>query len=106
VLDGSGMNAVGNCIFLKGNANTAAGLVFGDGVRCLDGTLIRLRAKPLSGGTASFPDSVETVSLSQRGATPVGSGLTGYYTVYYRNAAAGFCPPETFNAANGYRIDW
>jgi hypothetical protein len=106
VLQGSGMNATGNCIFLKGDVSTAAGLPFGDGVRCTDGTLIRLRAKPLVGGTSSFPDSAETVTLSQRGGTPVGSGLLASYTVYYRNAAAAFCPPETFNAANGYLITW
>ncbi len=106
VLDGSGMNPTGNCIFLKGNLDNPAGLVFGDGVRCADGSLIRLRTVPLAGGAASFPDSTQTITLSVRGGTPVGSGLTGYYTVYYRNAAALFCPPETFNSANGYQIVW
>jgi hypothetical protein len=106
VLDGSGMNPTGPCIFLKGSADAPAGIVFGDGLRCADGTLIRLRAVALSAGTASFPNSTETVTLSTRGGTPVGSGLTGYYTIYYRNAAAAFCPPDTFNAANGYRITW
>ncbi|MBK7874676.1 MAG: hypothetical protein IPJ77_02825 [Planctomycetes bacterium] len=106
VLDGSGMNATGNCIFLKGNLDDPNGLVFGDGVRCATGTLIRLRTVPLVGGSASFPDSTQTITLSARGGTPVGSGLTGYYTVYYRNAAAAFCPPETFNSANGYQIVW
>ena len=106
VLDGSGMNPTGNSIFLKGNVDDPNGLVFGDGVRCATGTLIRLRTVPLVGGTASFPDSTQTITLSARGGTPVGSGLTGYYTVYYRNAAALFCPPETFNSANGYQITW
>ncbi len=106
VLDGSGMNPTGNCIFLKGDANVPTGLAFGDGLRCLDGNLIRLRTKALASGAASFPDSTDTITLSARGSTPVGSGLTGYYTVYYRNASAAFCPPETFNAANGFRISW
>ncbi|MBK7877470.1 MAG: hypothetical protein IPJ77_17335 [Planctomycetes bacterium] len=106
VLDGSGMNPTGNCIFLKGDLNVPGGLVFGDGLRCLDGNLIRLRTKALAGGAASFPDSADTITLSARGGTPVASGLTGYYTVYYRNASAGFCPPETFNAANGFRVTW
>jgi hypothetical protein len=105
-LDGSGMNATGSCIFLKGNASTPTGIVFGDGVRCADGVLIRLRAVALVSGTASFPNSTETITLSVRGGTPVGSGAVGYYTVYYRNAAAAFCPPATFNAANGYQITW
>ncbi|MBI5365387.1 MAG: hypothetical protein HZA53_19575 [Planctomycetes bacterium] len=106
VLDGTGMNPTGNCIFLKGDANVPAGLVFGDGLRCLDGNLIRLRTKTLSGGAASFPDSTDTITLSARGATPVGSGLTGYYDAYYRNATVAFCPPETFNASNGFRVTW
>lgn len=106
VLDGSGMNATGNCIFLKGDLDDPAGIVFGDGVRCATGTLIRLRTKPLAGGAASFPDSTDTITLSARGGTPPGSGLLGSYTCYYRNAAAAFCPPETFNASNGFRVIW
>ena len=106
VLQGSGMNATGNSIFLKGDTNDAGGVIFGDGVRCAVGTLIRLRTVPLVTGTSSFPDSTQTITLSARGGTPVGSGLTGYYTVYYRNAAAAFCPPGTFNTANGYQIVW
>jgi len=106
VLQGSGMNATGNSIFLKGDTDDAGGVVFGDGVRCAVGTLIRLRTVPLVAGTSAFPDSTQTITLSARGGTPVGSGLTGYYTVYYRNAAAAFCPPGTFNTANGYQITW
>ena len=106
VLLGSGMNPTGNCIFLKGDTDNPLGETFGDGLRCATGTLIRLRTKPLSAGAASFPDTADTITLSARGGTPVGSGLTGYYTVYYRNAAAAFCPPATFNAANGYAITW
>jgi hypothetical protein len=106
VLDGSGMNPTGNCIFLKGDTDNPQGILFGDGVRCADGVLIRLRTKLLNAGAASFPDSLDTITLSARGATPVGSGLAGYYTVYYRNAASAFCPPATFNAANGYTIVW
>jgi hypothetical protein len=106
VLDGSGMNNTGNSIFLKGDTDDLGGVVFGDGVRCAVGTLIRLRTVPLVAGTSSFPDSTQTITLSARGGTPVGSGLTGYYTVYYRNAAAAFCPPGTFNTANGYKVTW
>ncbi|MBK7878451.1 MAG: hypothetical protein IPJ77_22575 [Planctomycetes bacterium] len=106
VLSGSGMNAVGTCIFLKGSTDVSAGLLFGDGVRCLSGALIRLRTSATSGGGAVFPDAVDTVTLSARSGTPVGSGLSAYYAVYYRNAAAGFCPPATFNVSNGWEIIW
>ncbi|MFO1009968.1 MAG: hypothetical protein U1F29_07890 [Planctomycetota bacterium] len=106
VLEGSGMNTTGNCIFLKGDTDNPAAEVFGDGIRCATGVLVRLRTKTLNAGAATFPDSADTITLSARGGTPVGSGLIGYYTVYYRNAAAAFCPPATFNAANGYVITW
>lgn len=107
-LQGSRMNATGNCIFLKGNANNPGGLPFGDGIFCLTGSLVRLRTKPLVGGAAALPDALDppTFTLSGAGGTPVGSGLTAYYGVYYRNAAVAFCPPHTFNISNGYQITW
>ena len=70
------------------------------------GTLLRLRTKVNVGGASSFPDSVETVTLSQRGGVTLGSGVTRHYQAYYRNSAALFCPPETFNVSNGYSIVW
>ena len=79
---------------------------FGDGVRCADGTLIRLRTKANVGGASSFPDSTDTITLSTRGGVTVGSGARRYYQTYYRNSAAAFCPPETFNVTNGWVMDW
>ena len=70
------------------------------------GTLLRLRTKANVGGASSFPDSTETITLSQRGGVTIGSGATRYYQTYYRNSAALFCPPETFNVTNGMRIIW
>ena len=75
-------------------------------MRCAGGTLLRLRTKVNVGGASSFPDSVETISLSVRGGVVPGSGVTRRYQTYYRNAAAAFCPPETFNVTNGLTIDW
>ena len=66
----------------------------------------RLRTKLNVAGGSSFPDSVETVTLSQRGGVTIGSGARRYYQTYYRNAAAAFCPPETFNVTNGVVVDW
>ena len=80
--------------------------MFGDGVRCADGSLIRLRTKQNVGGASQFPDSTDTLTLSARGGTPPGSALVGYYQVYYRNSAGAFCPPETFNVSNGIIITW
>ncbi|MBK7876387.1 MAG: PD40 domain-containing protein [Planctomycetes bacterium] len=104
VLHGSGMPASSACIYLQGDA--LADAVFGDGVRCAGGTLLRLRTKVNVAGSSAFPDSVETVTLAQRGGVTIGSGARRYYQTYYRNAAAAFCPPETFNVSNGVVVDW
>ncbi|MBK7875900.1 MAG: hypothetical protein IPJ77_09125 [Planctomycetes bacterium] len=104
VLQGSGMPLTVSCIYLQGTATDD--IVFGDGVRCTGGTLLRLRTKANVAGASSFPDSVETITLSQRGGVTPGSGLVRYYQTYYRNTAALFCPPETFNVTNGRVITW
>ena len=105
-LDTTLMPTTSSCIFLKGDLYDSNSVNFGDGLLCTSGALIRLRTKIASAGAASFPDSTDTVTLSARGSTPPGSGLTAYYQTYYRNASASFCPPETFNVSNGYQITW
>ncbi|MFO1011553.1 MAG: CHRD domain-containing protein [Planctomycetota bacterium] len=104
VLNGSGMPASVSCIYLQGTA--LDDVVFGDGVRCTGGSLLRLRTRANVGGASAFPDSTDTVTLSQRGGVTPGSGVTRYYQTYYRNSAAVFCPPETFNVTNGLVILW
>jgi hypothetical protein len=110
VLTADGVNTTGNAIFMRGDVSNVVGVVFGDGVRCVDGTLIR-RTKPISSpNVATFPAPADTVTLSTgwgaANSTPPGSGITAHYMAYYRNAAAAFCPPETFNGTNGWIITW
>ena len=105
VLSASAMTSTSTVTFLKGDLSAAAGVPFFDGVRCVDGTLIRLASNPSAGGASSYPLAGQQ-ALSVRGATPVGSGLTGYYQASYRNASTAFCPPGTANITNGYRIVW
>ncbi len=105
VLRASGMPATVACIYLQGDALDDA--VFGDGVRCAGGALLRLRTKLNAGGASSFPEAgVDTITLSARGGVAPGSGALRLYQTYYRNSAAAFCPPETFNASNGWRQVW
>ncbi|MBK7876501.1 MAG: hypothetical protein IPJ77_12260 [Planctomycetes bacterium] len=101
---GTGMPATASCIYLQGTQLELE--TFGDGVRCLGGTLLRMRTKSNVAGASQFPDSTDTVTLSQRGGVAVGSGATRYYQTYYRNSAAQFCPPETFNVTNGAVVVW
>ena len=99
------MPTTASAIFLKGDANASGGISFGDGVRCVDGSLIRLGTLTSVAGACSYPTGAQT-AVSVRGATPIGSGLVAYYQTYYRNAASTFCPPETFNVTNGFIITW
>lgn len=101
----SGMSGTTPVTFFKGDQSAAGGVPFFDGVRCVDGALVRLATNPSSAGTSSYPLPGQ-LALSVRGNTPVGSGLTGYYQVSYRNAALAFCPPATANVTNGYSIVW
>lgn len=103
VLAASGMPPAATCIFLQGDERTDA--VFGDGVRCTGGTLLRLRARTAVASASQYPQAGDP-SLSVRGGVAPGSGDVRYYQAYYRNAATGYCPPATFNVTNGWMVTW
>ncbi len=105
VLAASGMPLTVSAIYLQGDLIASAGLVFGDGVRCVDGSLVRLGTKSNVAGASQFPDVGDPL-LSVRGGVTPGSGVTRAYQTYYRNSAAAFCPPETFNVTSGWAIVW
>ncbi|MBK7877346.1 MAG: PQQ-dependent sugar dehydrogenase [Planctomycetes bacterium] len=105
-LDASGMPDTAPCIFLAGDAFDANSQSFGDGLLCVSGNLVRMGTKYASGGVARFPEPSDTVTIGVLGSTPPGSGLTAYYQAYYRNSAATFCPPATFNVTSGYQVTW
>ena len=105
-LTSSGMPATSYCIFAKTDGFNATGVTYGDGVWCLSGSLIRMRSRTATVGTAFFPEPTDPFNVSTRGATPTGSGLTAQYGVFYRNAASTYCTPATFNATNGYTLTW
>lgn len=91
-------------LFFQGTAQAAsgAGTVFGDGLRCASGSIVRLGTKTNSSGASRYPATGDA-SISSKGL--VGSAGTRNYQVWYRNAAA-YCQPETFNLTNGVRVDW
>jgi hypothetical protein len=76
---------------------------FGDGRRCVTGTVVRLAAVAATGGVAAYPGPADP-SISVRGALPQ-SGGRRTYQVWYRNAAA-FCTTSTFNLTNGLIVQW
>lgn len=104
-LSSSGMPATATCIYLQGDAWNVSGAVFGDGLRCVDGTLIRLKNKTSVGGASQYPEPGDP-SVSLRGLVVPGNGDMRLYQVYYRNSTANFCPPQTFNVTNGWVVVW
>ncbi|MBK7876645.1 MAG: hypothetical protein IPJ77_13010 [Planctomycetes bacterium] len=104
VLRGDGMPASVACVYFVGDA--LADATFGDGVRCVGGTLLRLRTVFNAGGASRFPGTSDSVTLAQRTGVTAGSGARRWYQAYYRSSAPMFCPPATYNVTNGVVIDW
>lgn len=92
-------------IFAQKDSYDPNGAVYGDGVTCATGSLIRLGSRGTPTGVGQWPEP-QNQCLSVRGQVTPGSGVVRYYYAYYRNAAASFCPPATFNTTNVVRIDW
>jgi hypothetical protein len=93
-------------LFFQGTTQTAggAGAVFGDGLRCASGTVVRLATRTASGGLAYYPLVGTDVPISVKGSVPA-TGAVRYYQAWYRNSAA-FCTVSTFNLTNGLRVQW
>jgi hypothetical protein len=94
----------GFALFFQGTSQAGGGIgvVTGDGLRCAGGTLIRLGAKPVAGGTASWPGPGDpTVSAKGLLAGPA----TRTYQAWYRNPAP-YCTSATYNLTNGVLVAW
>jgi hypothetical protein len=104
VLAGSQMPD-GVALYFQGTSSMSggAGEPFGDGLRCVGGTLIRLGSSTNVGGASRFPDFGDP-SVSVRGlvTTP---GTRRSYQVWYRDSSV-FCTPATFNFSNGLLVTW
>ena len=110
VLSVSGTLPSSFCVFLQGTANVGP-FLYGDGLRCVGGTLKRLYDKNSVGGSNAAPQGAEP-SITARSAAlgdPIPSGATRYYLVSYRDPNPSFCPAPpggTFNATNSISIVW
>jgi hypothetical protein len=103
VLHASGMpNSF--ALYFQGTAqeNGGNGTAFGDGVRCVGGTIVRLGTKNNVGGASQYPEP-GNLSISVKGGVTAPGMRT--YQVWYRNAAV-FCTPSTFNLTNGWQVNW
>lgn len=100
-----GVPAGASVMFFQGTTKQASGYgaSFGDGVRCVGGTGIRLRVKTATFGSVVFPAAGEP-RVSVTGMVPT-SGGQRFYQAWYRNNGT-FCTTATFNLTNGYEIAW
>jgi len=97
-------------ILLQGTASNAAGLAFGQGVRCVAGSLKRLYVHNAVGGSITAPTGSD-LSVSARSAQlgdVIVAGSSRYYGVYYRDPSVlGGCPAtSTFNMTQGGSVQW
>jgi hypothetical protein len=83
--------------------NAGNGAVFGDGLRCAGGTVVRLGTKANAAGASQYPVAGD-LSVSAKGLITAPGTYT--YQVWYRNADQTFCTTNTFNLTNGYEIVW
>lgn len=90
-------------LHFQGTGYDYGGVVFGDGIRCVAGTLQRLGVKGNVGGASQYPGPGDP-PISVQGVVP-GPGATRYYQTQYRDAAS-FCAPATFNVTNAVAVLW
>jgi hypothetical protein len=98
-------------VFFQGSAIVATGVTFGEGIRCVGGSLMRLGVKVASNGSASYPGAGDPSirTQSEQGGNAIPAGAIRYYQVYYRDPNPAFCPNipgNTWNVSNGVRITW
>lgn len=93
-------------LFFHGTSkvNFGTGNPFGDGLRCVGGTVIRLAAKTTQNGQAFYPDVGET-AITTRVGVP-GPGYVSHFQGWYRNADPTYCTPATYNLTNGSAVTW
>jgi hypothetical protein len=117
-LVGQGLPAIGNdqlelqgeqmpngpAMYFQGTARMSggAGLVFGDGLLCVSGTLIRLGVKFNVLGKSTYPSGGDA-PLSVMGGLVAGD--TRDYQAWYRDAAV-YCSSSTFNLTNAVEVTW
>jgi hypothetical protein len=108
----SGEKPTATSVLLQGTTLVSSGVTYGQGVRCVGGTLKRLFTKTAVGGSITAPDFVPSdPSVSARSAAkgdPISAGQSRWYLVFYRDPIVlGGCPAtSTFNTTQSGRIDW
>jgi hypothetical protein len=90
-------------LFFQGTGASTTASPFGDGLLCVNGTIVRLGVKAAPLGNATYPE-VGDLSISVKGNIPADGGYR-YYQMWYRDAAA-YCTAATFNITSAARVLW
>lgn len=83
------------------------GMAFGDGLLCVNGTVIRFQPRPASSDGLTdwgraIPGDLPIATYGQLPAT----GGTRFYQVWYRDSHPAFCTSFTYNLTSGLEITW
>jgi hypothetical protein len=106
-LRASAMTPSASLLFFQGTGKVAGGLgaSFGDGLRCANGSVVRMAVRHATAGSASFGHGIAgDPSVSAAGHLPA-TWTTRNYQVWYRDAQS-FCTSATYNLTNGVSIRW
>jgi len=105
VLHGSGMTN-GSVMYIQGTSTIATGngAAFGDGLRCVGGTVIRLATMANSSGASQYPNATQTTPVSVRGMIGP-TGGTRAYQAWYR-VIAPLCGFGNWNLTNAVSLEW
>lgn len=81
------------------------GVVFGDGLLCVGGAIVRLGVRFCSGGQASYGIAAGDPPISVTGLVPAGTTSLRYYQGWYRDVGA-FCTSDLYNLTSGLSVTW
>jgi hypothetical protein len=102
----SGMSSTAPILYFQGDAQVGggAGSMFGDGLLCAGGTIIRLGIHFAVNGYDVYGAPAGDPSIATQGLIPAG-GATRFYQGWYRDSVV-FCAVDTFNLTNAVRVVW
>jgi hypothetical protein len=109
-LTSSGEKPTATSVLLSGSVSVNS-LHYGDGLRCVGGTLKRLYTYNAVGGVVTMPQGSDP-SISARSAANgdvISLGSTRVYQIYYRDPSTTFCPTPNggaFNISSAILVAW
>jgi hypothetical protein len=99
----SGMTPTASHLYFQGDSTSPAPVWFGEGLRCVGGTVIRICKKTALGGGSSFPLPSEP-RISVVGLIPPAGGFRAYQ-VWYRDVAP-LCAVAPYNLTSAVATVW